>query len=94
VGQFSTPILGQFSTPIDKQQELAAYPDLRGELLRRTIEDAANGPYPRFSAAEVFSAIAVKLAAPRPAAAVWDAAVSRPRSGGHAGWGQNDPASA
>ena len=56
---------------LGEQQELATYPDLRGELLRRTIEDAANDPHSGFSAEEVFAEIAVKLAAPRLPAAVW-----------------------
>jgi hypothetical protein len=49
---------------LGEQRALVAYPDLRGELLLRTIEDAANDPHPGFSAEEVFAEIAVKLAAP------------------------------
>jgi len=90
-GTFKDPSEAVF-VMVGEQQELAAYPDLRGELLKRTIEDAANDPHPGFSAAEVFALMAAKLAAPLPAAAVWDSAVSRPRSGGHDGSVQNESA--
>jgi hypothetical protein len=70
---------------LGEQRALVAYPDLRGELLLRTIEDAANDPHPGFSAEEVFAEIAVKLAAPQPPAAVWDSSATRARSRGYAG---------
>jgi len=86
-GTFKDPSEAVF-VMVGEQQELAAHPDLRGELLRRTIEDAANDPHPGCFAAEVFSQIAAELAAPRPPAAVWDSAVSRPHHGGSV---QNEP---
>jgi len=64
---------------IGEQQDLAAYPDLRRELLRRTIEDAANDPHPGYSAEEVFAEIDAMLAAPMRPAAVWDTSITRPR---------------
>lgn len=90
-GTFKDPSEAVF-VMMGEQQELVTYPDLRGELLRRTVEDAANDPHPGFSAAEVSADIAVKLAAPQPAAAVWDSSVTRSRSGSQAGLVQNDPA--
>jgi antitoxin ParD1/3/4 len=75
-GDFMDPSEAVF-VMLGEQQDLAAYPDLRRELLRRTIEDAANDPHPGFSAEEVFTRIRAKLATPRPPAAVWDPSVTR-----------------
>jgi len=79
-GTFKDPDEAVF-VMLGEQEDLAAYPDLRRELLRRTIEDADNDPHPGFTAAEVFAEIKAKLASPRPPVAVWDASVTRSPSG-------------
>jgi hypothetical protein len=49
-----------------EQQDLAAYPDLRRELLRRTVEAAAADPGPSVSAEIAIAEVRVPLSAPRP----------------------------
>jgi hypothetical protein len=49
-----------------EQQDLAAYPDLRRELLRRTVETAAADPGPSVSAEIAIAEVRVPLSAPRP----------------------------
>ena len=74
-GTFKDPDEAAF-VMLGEQQGLTAYPDLRRELLRRTVEDAANDPHPGFSADEVFAEINAMLAAPRRPAATWDSSVT------------------
>ena len=57
-GVFKDPSEAVFVMLGDKQ-DLAAYPDLRRELLRRTVEAAANDPRPAIPAEVVFAALDV-----------------------------------
>ena len=77
-GVFMDPSEAVFAM-LGEQQDLADYPDLRGELLRRTVEAAANDPRPAIAAETVFAELDAMLAAPQPPAAVWDTSVTRPR---------------
>lgn len=74
-GIFKDPSEAAF-VMLGEQQELADYPDLRKELLARTMESAANDPRPAVAADVVFAEIDALFAAPRPAAALWDASVT------------------
>jgi antitoxin ParD1/3/4 len=77
-GVFMDPSEAVFAM-LGEQQDLADYPDLRRELLRRTVEAAANDPRPAIPAETVFGELDAMLAAPRPPAAVWDTSITRPR---------------
>ncbi|MBV8264531.1 MAG: hypothetical protein JOY87_11980 [Candidatus Eremiobacteraeota bacterium] len=57
-GVFKDPSEAVF-VMLGEQQDLAAYPDLRRELLRRTVEAAANDPRPAIPAEVVFAALDV-----------------------------------
>jgi len=80
-GLFKDPAEAAF-VMLGEQQDLWAYPDLRRDLLRRTVEAAANDPRPAVSAEAVFTKLDAMLAAPLPRAAVWDSSVTRPGTGG------------
>jgi len=63
-------MLGEF-------QELTEYPELRKELLKRSVTAAMEDPSPSISAEEAFDKLQAHIKAPRPKPAVW----SRRRSG-------------
>ena len=69
-GDFADPSEAVF-VMLGEQEELERYPDLRRDLLRRTIEEADNDPRPAIPADIVFAEIDAMLAAPRPPAAEW-----------------------
>ena len=70
---------------LGEQKELAAYPNLRRELLRRTVEAAANDPRPPIPHDEVMAELDARLAASRPPVAAWGASVTRPAAADSAG---------
>lgn len=73
-GVFKDPSEAVF-VMLGEQQDLEAYPGLRRELLRRTLEAAENDPRPPIPLTTAMAEMEALLAAPRPPAAVWDAAV-------------------
>jgi hypothetical protein len=76
---------------LGEQQNLDAYPDLRRELLQRTVDAAANDPRPAVPAETFFAELRARLAAPRPLPAVWDSTVTRPGDDAAEGFGPCDP---
>jgi antitoxin ParD1/3/4 len=57
---------------LQEAQELTRYPELRRELLRRTIGDSVDDPTPPVPIEEVFARLKAKMAAPRPEPAIWN----------------------
>ena len=86
-GTFMDPSEAAF-VMLGQQRDLTVYPDLRRQLLQRTIEDAANDPHPGYSAEEVFAEMEAMITAPRPPVAVWDSSVTRPH---HSSAEQTEP---
>jgi len=82
-GDFADPSEAVFVL-LGEQQEIEEYPDLRAELLRRTIDAAANDPRPAIPADVVIAEIASQLAAPLPAAAMWPRHANPARDPGEA----------
>lgn len=79
-GMFKDPSEAVF-VMLGEQQELAQHADLRRELLRRSLDAAANDPRPGISAETVMAERETRRAAPRPMPAVWqrpDPNVARP----------------
>lgn len=56
---------------LQEGHELRQYPDLRRELLGRTIAASMDDPRPAIPIEDVFARLKAKAAAPRPEPAVW-----------------------
>lgn len=57
---------------LQEAQELTRYPELRKELLRRTIGESIDDPTPPIPIEEVFGRLKAKMTAPRPAPVIWN----------------------
>jgi antitoxin ParD1/3/4 len=69
-GQFHDPSEAVF-VMLTEMQDLYEHPDLRQELLKRTLNRAADGPHPGIPAEEVFAKLKARMVKPLPKPATW-----------------------
>ena len=70
-GTFLDPAEAAFVI-LGEHQELSAHPDLRRELLKRTLQATIDDPRARIPHEEVMAKMQELSRRPRPAAAVWE----------------------